>query len=121
MLEFRKQEGSTCITKLITKDRKKNNRALANELDAGLGIFRQWWQYEPYVVGPPGARHRQTPTTRHSDLGYAVMRGRNSGLRRYWRFRAIVRDYPLKTAYRDALIQEAQSMLSAMLAWSEED
>ena len=48
------------------------------------------------------------------------MRGRDGGLRRYWRFRAIVRDHPLKTAYRETLIREAQSMLAAMLEWSEE-
>ena len=90
MLKYRKQERSRFIPKLITKDRKKNNRALESEVDAGLDIFRQWWQYEPYEDRPPGAQHRQTETTRHSDLGYAVMRGRNSGLRRYWRFRAII-------------------------------
>ena len=111
ILRYRKQEHSRFIPKLITKDRKKNNRALASEVDAGLDIFRQWWQYKPYEDRPPGAQHRQTETTRHSDLGYAVMRGRNSGLRKYWRFRAIVRDSPLKTAYRNILIQEAESTL----------
>jgi hypothetical protein len=91
-----------------------------NELEAGMGIFKQLWQYAPYEAGPPGPRHRQTPDTRHSDLGYAVMRGRGGGLRRYWRFRAIIRNHPLKTAYREALIREAQSMLDAMREWTEE-
>jgi hypothetical protein len=76
-----------------------------------MEIFRQWWVYEPYESKPPGSVNRQTWTTRQSDLGYAVLRGRNHMLRRYWRFRSIVRDSPLELAYRSALIEEAESML----------
>ena len=101
MLTYRQQERSKFIPRLITRDRKKNNRALQSEVDAGLDIFRQWWQYEPYEDRPPGMQHKQTETTRHSDLGYAVLRGRDSGLRRYWRLRVIVRDSDLTTADRN--------------------
>ena len=116
MLRHWKQERSKFIPKLITKDHKKNNRALQSEIAAGLDIFKQWWQYEPYEQKPPGRQHRQTEATRQSDLGYAVLRGREHGLRRYWRFRAIVRGSPLENAYRNVLIQEAESTLAAMLA-----
>ena len=90
ILKYRKQEGSRFITKLITKDGKKNNIALRNEITAGLDIFKQWWRYEPYEPKPPGSHYRQTETTRQSDLDYAVLRGRKHMLRRYWRFRSIV-------------------------------
>ena len=59
--------------------------------------------------------YRQPQHIRHSDLGYAVLRSMRSGLRRYWRFRAVARfsggEIPLEKAYREALKEEAEDML----------
>ena len=110
LLAHRKQERSKHIAKLIMKDGMKNERAMTLELEAGLDVFRQWWAYEPYDR-TPGRQHRQSPATRHSELGYAVMRSHKLGLRRYWRFRKVTRSSAIKAAYLDALVQESQAML----------
>ena len=101
------------------KDGRKNERAMTNELETGLDVFRQWWTYEPYEPRTPGRQHRQPPAARHSGLGYAVMRSHKLGLRRYWRFRAVTRSSAIKAAYLDALVQESQAMLVAR--WKAED
>ena len=88
---------------------------MTNELEAGLDVFTQWWIYEPHKPRTPGRQHRQPPATRHSELGYAVMRSHKLGLGRYWRFRAVTRNSSIKAAYLDALIQEALRMLAARL------
>ena len=117
--EIQETGSSRFITTLITKDGKKNNIALRSEITAGLDIFKQWWRYEPYEPKQPGRNHRQTEITRQSDLGYPVLCGRASGIRRYWRFRSIVRTAnsvsPLELAYRSALIKQANGVLVAML------
>ena len=64
--------------------------------------------YEHYEQKRPERPHRQTEDTRQTDLGYAVLRARKGGLRRYWRFRAVTRDSVVEMAYRSALIQEAE-------------
>ena len=50
MLRYRKHMGSKHIKALITKDGKRNSRALGLEVDKGMDIFRQWWVYEPPAV-----------------------------------------------------------------------
>ena len=97
------------------QDGRKNQRAMTNELEAGLDIFRQWWAYEAYAPRTLGRQHRQPPAARHSELGYAVIRSYTHGLRRYWRFRALTSNSSIKPAYLDALIQEARRMLVAKL------
>ena len=75
-----------------------------------MDIFSQWWKYEPSAE----EGYRQPPHMRHSDLGYAVLRSMRSGLKRYWRFRAITRmpgETPLEKSYREALKEEAEGML----------
>ena len=87
MLRYRKQMGSTHIKALITKNGKKNSRALDLEVDKGLDIFRQWWVNEP----PAEEGYRQPQHLRHSDLVYAVLRSARYGFTRYWRYRAVAR------------------------------
>ena len=87
MLRYRIHEGSRHIQALITRDGKRNSRALRQETEKGMDIFRQWWVYEPPAV----EGYRQPQHRRHSDLGYAVLCSMRSGLRRYWRFRAVAR------------------------------
>ena len=70
ILRYRKHMGSKHIKALITKDGKRNSRALGLEVDKGMDIFRQWWVYEP----PAEEGYRQPQHLRHSDLGYAVLR-----------------------------------------------
>ena len=108
LLRYRIQQGSKHIPRLIMKDGKKNNEALRKEVTAGLDTFRQWWVYKPFEHKRSESQHRQTEETRHTDLVYAVLRTRKGGLRRYWRFRAIIRDSAIEVAYRRALIQEAE-------------
>ena len=84
------------------------NAALKKEISAGLDTFKQWGLYEPFEQKQLESQHRQTEDTRQTDLGYAVLRARKGGLRRYWRFRAVTRDPDIEVAYRRALIQEAE-------------
>ena len=121
MLAHRKQERSRHIAGLIMQDGRKNQRAMTNELDAGLDIFRQWWTYEPYEPRTPGRQHRQPPDARHSRLGYAVMRSYPIGLRRYWRIRELASGSSIRAAYLDTLIQEARLMLAAKLEDTDSD
>ena len=108
LLRYRKKEGSQYIPKLIMKDGRKNREALKKEVSAGLDTFRQWWLYESFEHKRSESQHRQTEDTQQTDLGYAVLRARKGGLRRYWHFRAITRDSNIEVAYRGALIQEAE-------------
>ena len=111
ILRYRIEEGSKHLKALITKDGRRNSRALSKEVEKGMGIIAQWWKYEP-----PGIEgYRQPQHIRHSDLGYAVLRSVRSGLRRYWRFRAITRlsgASPLEKAYRELLMQWGEEMLA---------
>ena len=53
-------------------------------------------------------------------MRYAVLRSMRSGLRRYWRFRAIARlsgESPLEKAYRERLIERAEDMLLERIGW----
>ena len=115
MLAHRKQQRSKHIAGLIMQDGRKNQRAMTNELEAGLDIFTLWWTHEPHEPRTLGRQHRQPSAARHSELGYAVMRSYKHGLRRYWRFRALTSNSSIKAAYLDALIQETRRMLAAKL------
>ena len=42
ILKYRIQVGSKHIKALITKDNKRNSRALRQEVEKGMGIFPQW-------------------------------------------------------------------------------
>ena len=113
ILRHRIHGGSKHIKALITRDGKRNSRALRQEVEKGMGIFAQWWKYEP----PAEEGYRQPQHIRHSDLGCAVLRSMRSGLRRYWRFRAITRmsgETPLKKSYREALKEEAEGMFGEL-------
>ena len=111
ILMYRISEGSRHIKMLITKDGRRNNVALRKEVEIGLEVFKQWWVYEPHERNA-GKGDRQPQTTRHSDLGYAVLRAMRSGIRRYWRFRAIARQrIPLEGSYRQVLKEQAEDML----------
>jgi hypothetical protein len=110
ILMYRIRQGSRHIKMLITKDDRRNSVALRKEVEKGLDVFKQWWVYEPHERNA-GKGDRQPPTTRHSDLGYAVLRGMRSGIRRYWRFRAITRQrIPLEASYRSVLQEQAEDM-----------
>jgi hypothetical protein len=105
MLSYRIDEGSKYIQKLITRDGKRNRRALNQETVKGMDLFRQWWMGEPPAV--EGWRQHR----RHSDLGYAVLCTMRVGSRRYWRYRAVARlsdDTPIEKAYRQVLKREAE-------------
>ena len=121
ILAYRKQQRSKYIAGLIMQDGRKHMRAMTNELDAGLDIFRQWWTYEPYEPRTPGRQHRQPPDVRHSELGYAVMRSYPIGLKRYWRIRELASGSSIRAAYLDTLIQEARLMLAAKLEDTDSD
>ena len=96
---------------LITKDGRRNSVALRKEVEKGLDVFKQWWIYEPHERNA-GKGDRQSQNTRHSDLGYAVLRAMRSGIRRYWRFRAIARQrIPLEGSYRQVLKEQAEDIL----------
>ena len=65
-------------------------------------------------VGPHPTRIKGRPVSASgASVRYplSTLQQRNHMLRRYWRFRSIVRDSPLELAYRSALIEEAESML----------
>ena len=111
ILRHRIQVGSRHLKMLITKDNRRNSRALSQEVEKGMGIIPQWWKYEP----PAEEGYRQPQHILHSELGYAVLRSVRSGLRRYWRFRAIARmsgEAPLEKAYRELLMQWGEEMLA---------
>ena len=109
MLNHRMQVGSKYIQKLITKDNKRNSRALQQEVEKGMGIIPQWWKYEP----PAEEKYRQPQHVRHSELGYAVLRSARSGLR----ILALQGIAGLEKAYRERLIERAEDMLVERIGW----
>ena len=114
MLSYRIDEGSRYIQRLITRDGKRNRRALNQETEKGMDLFRQWWMGEPPAV----EGWRQPQHRRHSDLGYAVLCTLRAGFRRYWRFRAVARMHgngtPTEIAYRQILKREAEERLQEL-------
>jgi hypothetical protein len=110
ILAYRKQQGSRHIKGLIMADGRRNTVARNKEVEAGLGIFGQWWKGEP----PAEEKWREPQHNRHSDLGYAAMCSRSEGTSKYWRARAVSRlsggTPPLEAAYKEILTREANEM-----------